>query len=166
MKKLIVIVVLVLAATSSVVCQSAKIKAEDISILEGKLWTGTLTYLDYSSGKRTTINSNVVVTRASRDGRTWTFAYAYPDEPKADSSSTVVLGEDGKSFFGETVIDRAVLPDKTIRLVTTQPGKDNDRPATYRYTYLIGRSAFSIRKEVLIDGTKDWFERNIYSWTR
>jgi hypothetical protein len=36
----------------------------------------------------------------------------------------------------------------------------------FRFTYLVGDSSFSRRKEVKFDGTADYSERHTYSWTR
>ena len=44
--------------------------------------------------------------------------------------------------------------------------EDNDRDATFRFTYLIGASRVSLRKEVMYEGTTEYFERNEYAWTR
>lgn len=78
----------------------------------------------------------------------------------------MALGEGGKLFGDETVVGRAVLDDGTLRIVTERRGKDNDKDALFRYTYLIGASSFSIRKEVRPDGAAEFFERNRFSWER
>ena len=142
------------------------VKAKDLKMLEGPKWTGTLTYLDYRSNKKTSIKSNLTVSRKSKEPPVWTFSYEYPDEPKANDSSEAILKDGGKSFFGETVVEKKYLPGKTLRMVTTQPGTDNNRKALFRYTYLVTSKTLSIKKEVQIEGSSDWFQRNEYSWTR
>jgi hypothetical protein len=64
------------------------------------------------------------------------------------------------------VVERTVLPDKTVRLVTVKQDKDNDKPALLRYTYSIGPRSFSIKKEVSYADSSEFFERNEYRWTR
>jgi hypothetical protein len=138
----------------------------DLRRLSGAQWKGTLSYLDYRSNRKTTIPSNVTVTQSAGDPRAWILAYEYPDEPRANSVDTVAVSADGRSIAGETVVERTMLPDGTLRLVTRQAGKDNDRDATFRFTYLIGASRVSIRKEVMYEGSAEYFERNEYAWTR
>lgn len=146
--------------------QTARISAKDLKPLEGKQWVGDLKYLDYQSKKPTSIKSNVTITRNAADQLKWTFKMQYPFEPKADSSDDVVLSADGRTFDGEAVIERTKLPDGTLRIVTSKAGKDDNRDATFKHTYLIGKKSFSLRKEVKLAGTGEFFERNIYEWTR
>lgn len=161
------IIALVFAvAVSAQTTSNVKLTSDDLKPLEGKQWVGNLSYLDYGSGKQTTIKSNVTISRSVEKPLTWLFDYQYPDEPKANSKSEVLLSNDGLLFNGETLIENTKLGDSSRRIVTTKPGNDNNRKALYRYTYNFGNDKFSIRKDVLIDGTTEYFERNTYSWTR
>lgn len=159
---ILIISVLLVAASA----QTATISPDDLKTLEGPPWIGGLTYLDYSSNKKTLIKSNVTVSRSAADKFTWTFEYQYPDEPKANSKESVVLSPDGKTFDGETVVARTKLPPGTLRFVTTKNGEDNGKKALYRYTYLAGKNNFSVKKEVRLEGTAEFFVRNEYAWTR
>jgi hypothetical protein len=69
---------------------SPKIKAKELNILTGARWSGTLSYLDYSSSKKVSILSDLVVSSAGKKN-SWIFSFEYPKEPKANSSDTVVL---------------------------------------------------------------------------
>lgn len=159
------ILALTLICVTAAFGQKSKIEPKDLAKLEGAPWTGTLTYLDYSSGKPTAIKCDVTITRDAKDSHVWTFDYRYPDEPKANSKDSVVLSADGRTFDGEAVLEFS-RKGKTSRLVTTKQGKDNDKPATFRFTYLFDDKNFSVRKEVKVDGSADYFERNRYAWSR
>ena len=165
MKNIILLFALTLVSALSAFSQNT-VSAADLKMLEGAKWVGELTYLDYSSNKRTSIKSNVTITRFREDENIWIFDFEYPLEPKANGKKEVKLTTSGNEFDGEAVSERTKLADGTLRIVTTSKGKDNDRSATYRKTYLIGKTSFSIKKEVQIDGSTDIFERNTYSWTR
>ncbi|MBK8301902.1 MAG: hypothetical protein WBC19_09685 [Pyrinomonadaceae bacterium] len=166
MKILLTLFAVTIALTVTTAAQTAKISAKDLKPLEGDQWIGNLTYLDYQSKKPTSIKSNVTVTRNATDKLKWTFAMQYPLEPKANRTEDIILSPDGKTFDGETVIERTKLPDGMLRIVTSKPGKDDNRPATLRHTYLVGKKTFSIKKEVKLDSETEYFERNTYSWTR
>ena len=165
MKTILPLFVFAIALAFSVSAQT-KISAKDLKPLEGKQWVGDLVYLDYQSKKLTSIKSNVTITRNVADKLKWTFAMQYPFEPKANSTEDVVLSSDGLIFDGENVIERTKMPGGILKIVTTTKGKDDNRDATFRHTYLIGKKAFSIRKDVKFDGETEFFERNTYSWTR
>ena len=165
MKSSIIIVLFVLSAASAAFAQSASLTADDLKVLEGDKWIGTLTYLDYRSNKKTSIKSNLIVRRAENGGLWW-FDYEYPDEPKANGSTSTLLMNDGRKFLDQDVIERTVLPDKALRVITTRMGEDNNKKALFRYTYTFGSKAFSVKKEVQLEGTPEWFERNEYSWKR
>jgi hypothetical protein len=142
------------------------VREDDLRRMSGAQWKGTLSYLDYQTSRTTTIPSHLTVTRSAGDPRAWIFAYEYPEEPRANSVDTVVVAADGRSIGEAAVVERTTLPDGTLRLVARQSGKDNNRDATFRFTYLIGESRVSFRKEVMYEGTAEYFERNEYAWTR
>ena len=146
--------------------QTPKMKIKDLQNLTGAQWTGTLSYLDYRKNTKVSIPSNLTVTQSKDDKSSWIFEYQYPDEPKANSKETVTISKDGKMFDGETVIERTSLADKTLRIVTEKSGIDNNKKALYRFTYLLSKTSFSIKKEVQHEGTTDFFVRNEYSWKR
>lgn len=163
------IVLVLLLATSSVgsaFLESPKVRTKDFQQLTGAQWKGTLTYLDYRANKKVSIPSNLTVTGSNENKLSWVFDYQYPDEPKANSRDTVTMSKDGKIIDGETVVERVKLAEDTVRLVTEKSGKDNDKTATFRFTYLISRKRFSIKKEVRYEGANEFFERNEYSWER
>lgn len=145
--------------------QSARVNAADLNRLAGAEWKGTLIYVDYRSGKKTSILSNLTV-RPAADKSSWEFDFQYPDEPKANKKSIAKLSLDGGTYDGETVIERRELKGRVLKIVTTQPGTDNDKKAVFRFTYLIAPTVFSIRKEVRYEDAKEFFERNEYSWKR
>jgi hypothetical protein len=161
MKNLLTLIFTLLFASCVVSAQSVSDK--DLKVLEGGTWVGTLVYLDYGSGKRTEIKSNLNVAKKS-DG-VWTFEYTYPDEPKANGSSEVALADSGKTFNGQTVISKQ-RRDGTLQIITTKDGDDTGKKAVFRYTYSVTPKTFSIKKEVQYTGESEWFERNTYTWTR
>lgn len=143
-----------------------RIKVSDLKRLTGEEWTGTLTYLDYSKNTKVSIPSNLTVVQSPQHRLSWIFKYSYPDEPQANNDKSVAIGKDGRTFGEELIIERIELPDKTIKIVTNRNGTDNDKPAVFRFTYLLGDKIFSIKKEVSYEGSKEFFERNEYSWRR
>lgn len=155
---------LLLFIPAMTIAQTARLKSSDINRLTGTEWKGTLTYVDYRSGKKTSIASNLSV-RPGADKSSWEFDFQYPDEPKANKKSAAILSPDGRTYDGETVIKKTKL-DSVLKIVTTQPGTDNDKKAVFRFTYLIASSTFSIKKEVRYENTTEYFERNEYSWKR
>ena len=135
--------------------------------LAGETWRGNLTYLDYSSNKLVTIRSTLRVTKV-RPG-VWTFATGYDDEPQANGASEVRLEDSGSVLnnndIAERVISRVERGDQ-VQVTTESAGQDDSRPATIRKTYTVSPAKFSIRKEVKLQGTSEFFMRHEYSWTR
>jgi hypothetical protein len=167
MKLLCTTVIIFLAASFGALAQTNSVTTEDLKVLEGGRWSGSLTYQDYRSGKSTQIKSDVIINRKPGDANAWIFTYEYPDEPKANSSSEVAITEGGKGFNGGAIVEtRRNAKDGTLTIVTTKPGTDNDRRALFRYSYLIAHGTFSIKKEVQLDGSTEWFTRNEYAWSR
>ncbi len=166
MKKIIFICLATLILATFGFGQSAKVKTKDLQSLTGAQWMGNLIYLDYGTKKPVSIPSNLTITQSKQDKNTWIFEYQYPDEPKANSRDEVKISENGEIFDGEKVVEKTKLPDNTLKIITEKNGTDNDKNASFRFTYLIGKNKFSIKKEVKYDDAKDFFVRNEYSWKR
>ncbi len=151
-------------AASSISAQSPSISTEDLGPLAGGIWTGTLTYVDYGSGKRTSIKCNLKV--SSAEAGTWVAEYIYPDEPKANSTSRIQVSNEGREFAGQRLVEKVRDKDGVLRFVTETEDTDNNKRALFRFTYVLSAKQFSIRKDVKVVGTAEFFERNTYSWTR
>ena len=147
--------------------QAARLRPEDLRRLTGARWAGTLTYTDYSTNKRVSIPSNLSVSEPDGGGgNVWVFDYEYPKEPKANGKRELTLASDGTTFDGGTVVERTSAGDGPLKIVTEMRGTDNERAAVFRFTYLIGETSLSVRKEVRYEGEGSFFERNVYSWSR
>lgn len=143
-----------------------KTVAKDFQSLSGS-WTGSLTYLDYSSGKPYTMPADLVVTRI---GNTNQFAVAnlYPNEKSANSTDTLVISKDGKSIDGAPIKSRKKLPNGDLEIITEETGTDgnDNKPATFRQTYTFGKTTFKKRKDVQFEGESEWIKRHEYSYSR
>lgn len=166
MKRSLLFMLFVLLLSRPVFAQTPIVKSQDFSLLTGRRWTGTLVYLDYGSNKEISIPSHLTVTKSTGESLSWTFEYEYPQEPKANSKEKVKLTRDGACINDEKVVERESRSDGILRLVTERHGKDNDRNALIRHTYMIGDTSFSIKKEVRPEGSSSFFERNRYNWRR
>lgn len=148
---------------------AAVVTAADIDRLTGAPWTGTLTYLDYTSKAHTTIKSSLAMARLpeTKEGEAaWDMRVGYADEPHANSGEAVLLKRGGRTFRDAEVVERSVLADGTVRIVTEQDGPDDNRPARFRFVYLLGEKACSIQKLVRFTPQEAFFERHIYRWSR
>jgi hypothetical protein len=146
--------------------QTTQAAPAQLSGLPGK-WTGKLTYLDYTTQKPTDIPANILITAKSE--RAWTFAFQYPDEPKANEQETYTLSTDGSRFRGHEIVsseNNGGTPNSTFTLITTTQGKDNRQKVTIRHTLVLGPSSLVLIKEVRKEGETSYFERNRYTLTR
>lgn len=140
----------------------------DFDALVDHRWSGTLTYLDYTSAKNTTIRSTLRVRTAKPASGIWSIAIGYDDEPHADAASEFRLIDNGAAIKNGDTTERVISRSQSldaIEIVTEHLGKDDSKPATIRKTYRIAANAFSITKRVkFADG--DFFQRHEYRWTR
>ncbi|WP_420317303.1 hypothetical protein [Ekhidna sp.] len=131
---------------------------EDLQLLEGQ-WTGDLVYLDYSSNKEVKIPVEVSIEKV-KEGK-FKFNYVYPKEPKANSTSTVIIDLDKEKIAGEN-IEKVQLIDNLWTIVAYSSGKDNGQKARFIKTYIIGGTSLSIKKEVQYESSDERFMRNEY----
>jgi hypothetical protein len=130
-------------------------------------WKGTLTYLDYTSGKPYTLPVNLYMDQNAGSLTDLIFNYTYPTEPKANSKDIVKISEDGRSLNNERVVE--LVHGRDINYISTethgQDGNDH-KPATIRHVYALGKEILDIKKEVKFDGEENWILRNEYSLKR
>jgi hypothetical protein len=160
------LLLLAVTLTSAQRCEDEpRLRPSELASLAGTEWNGTLTYVDYGSGKRIAIPSRLRITQPSGDASALLFAYSYPDEPNANQSSTIAISADGRMIDDERIVEKAVDGD-VLRIVTERSGTDNDKPALIRYTYSIAAGRLSIAKHVRFEGSDAFIERNQYAWVR
>jgi hypothetical protein len=134
------------------VASSQKLDPEkDLKNLTGK-WEGTLTYLDYQSGKPYTMPANAEV---------------YPKEPKANSIDTLKIALSGRELNNDKITSIKRTKNNII-IITEADGNDgNDqKKASLRITYSLSKSTFSITKDVKFEGTSIWIKRHDYSFIK
>jgi hypothetical protein len=131
-------------------------------------WTGSLTYLDYSSGKPYTMPANVTISKGSDNKQQLLLAFEYPDEPKANGNDTLVISDDGLNIDGATVVAKTKNNDGSLVIITDKEGVDGNenRSATLRHIYTVGKKIFSNRKEVRFKGEEKFILRNEFKMRR
>ena len=166
MKQCIVIVMLFFVSVLSLKAQENRLQKSDVALLCGA-WEGTLTYLDYTTGKPYTMPANVMISSIKGSDHLLV-QMDYPDEPKANSTDTLHLSGGGMMIDGEKIVSREVLTDGTVKVVSEEQGKDgnDNKSATFRFTRTSSNDVYEVMKEVRFDGEKTWVLRHIYSYKR
>lgn len=169
MKVALTLIVLLASLSSAVLLDSAttdapKITKEDLNMIVGE-WTGTITYIDYQSNNPFTMPADLVVTRGKNES-TLKLSNSYPNEPKANNTDQLKVNKDGTQVNKVTITSRQVLASGQIQIQAEEQGKDDNKTALIRHTYLIGKNQFVIRKEVQFEGASEWIKRNEFSYER
>jgi hypothetical protein len=138
----------------------------DLAMLCGS-WKGSLTYLDYQSGKPYTMPANANISTLPNSNNLL-MEMIYPNEPKANGKDTLMVNEGLTSFDGYPIVSRKTLADGSVEIITKHNGKDgnDNKNAIIRKTYTIGKNKFVNRKDVQFEGTTEWIKRNEYSYTK
>lgn len=142
-------------------------KEFQIADLSGSLgkWIGSLTYLDYTSGKPYTMPADISISFATNPAG-YIMTYEYPNEPKANEVDTTYLKD---NYFGkEKVMQFNIKPSGDFILVTAYEGTDgnDNKKAVLRHTYTLEGNSFSIKKDVQFKGTSKWIKRHEYLLTK
>ena len=155
---------LLLLLTVSQTYAQDSVAIEDLKLIMGT-WTGSLTYVDYSSNEPYTMPANLQVGPGKTEDELVLF-YSYPNEPKANSKGKIKLSKDGRKLNKESVVSKETLADGSVQITTEYRGKDNNKEALIRGIYVLGKSVCVIRKEVKYDDSQTWLKRNEYSFSR
>ena len=164
MKQLLTIFILLISGSINAQNKAATSTA-DFANATGA-WKGSITYLDYTSGKPFTMPANVVLRVAIR-GQV-ILSYTYPEEPKANGLDTILVSANGSMVDGSKVVLREVMEDGAVKVVTERAGIDgnDNKPAQIRHIYYLGKKSFQSIKEVKFEGTDNWIKRNAYLFSR
>ena len=130
-------------------------------------WRGTLTYLDYTSGKPYTMPADIIFSFTENQSGLIR-SYEYPDEPKANAKDTLVIEKNGTLFNKEKIASQKLTPSGDFTILTEYEGVDGNenKVAIIRHTYSLEGNGFSIKKEVKFIGTDTWIKRNEYLFTK
>ena len=133
-------------------------------------WTGTLTYLDYSSPKSVMLKTTARGEMSRPNQLLLHFDYEEPSKRHVFGTDTLTLAPDGVHLRWDgsvlTVTSKQWLPDQTLRLVLEGQGRDNDQPATIRKTLTLSPRQFTLKKEVRYNSGTAFFQRNEYQFAR
>ena len=141
-----------------------QITHEDLKTIVGS-WEGTITYLDYQTNKAFTMAANLIVEKG-KDENSLVLHNIYPNEPKANSSDKIKVTKDGTMLNKHLVTKREELENGQIQIQTQHKGKDDNKKALVRYTYIIGRNLFLIKKEIQFQEAGDWIKRSELSYKK
>jgi len=139
---------------------------KDFEKLSGS-WQGSLTYLDYSSGKPYTMPADIEIKRINKTNK-FVFLNIYPKEASANSIDTITISTEGEYIDKELVKSRQKLANGLIEIITEELGEDgnDNKGATIRHTYTLGKTSFNKRKDVQFVGETKWIKRHEYSYTK
>lgn len=159
--KIIIVFVLLLSLDSYA---QDTITPDDLYILKGK-WTGTLTYMDYSSNKPFTMPANLIVKQGKNQNQL-VLLVSYPKEPHANSKKKIRISKNGLQLNKHEIKSKKTITNDQVQIITEYSGKDNNRKALIKNIYILGKNQFVIRKEVKFENSEDWLLRNEYKYTR
>ncbi len=147
--------------------QKAVVSVNDFTPALGPL-KGTLTYLDYTSGKPFTMPANVTISVSAGKPNGIILALDYPKEPQANGNDTLVISNGGALLNGGKIVSKKQLADGSLEIITDKEGMDgnDNKKALLRHIYNISKTKFSNRKEVKFEGTVVWILRNEYTFSR
>ncbi|TAF53194.1 MAG: hypothetical protein EAZ62_04865 [Sphingobacteriia bacterium] len=146
--------------------QATSLQKKEVELFCGS-WTGSLTYLDYSSGKPYTMPAKTQINFLSK-GNGLQVKMIYPDEPKANGIDTILLDAQGQKWDGDALVQKRVLADGNLEIITERQGRDgnDNKAATIRKTITIGPKVYVSRKDVKFIGTDQWIQRHEYRYAK
>ncbi|MFY0607209.1 MAG: hypothetical protein JXR10_10860 [Cyclobacteriaceae bacterium] len=139
------------------------IDTEDFKMLDNTNWEGTLTYLDYTSGKPTDVATTMQM-RISENTIEQDIQYVW--EPHKNVKSKTKIKKNGKFLGSQEVISKSFNKENKTVIITSTQGKDDGRKATLYFTYEFDEDSYKVSKEVQLDDSEDRFVRNSYQYTR
>ena len=139
------------------------ISTNDFNILDNTTWKGTLTYIDYQSGKPTDVATTMQIKISDM---TIEQDIQYVWEPDKNVKSRTKIKKNGRFLGDQKVVSKIVKEDGSIHIITTAKGKDDGKKATLFFTYQFNSNSYKVTKEVQFNDAEERFIRNSYNYTR
>ena len=157
---------IVALAQESAGANENKIFPQDLEMLIGD-WEGTLTYIDYSSGNPFKMPANLKMEKGKNDYELKLYNI-FPNEPKANDESKLVISKDGNLINGKPINSRKIASNNEIEFIVEYSGKDGNenKKAKIRQIYIIGNNKFINIKEIRFLDQKEWIKRNEFNYTK
>ena len=139
---------------------------KDIDNLIGN-WEGTLTYLDYTSGKSITMNANVNIEKINKSNDL-VFSNSYSKEANANDKDTLTISKNKKYLNNLIIKSRKELENGAIEIITEELSIDgnDDKEAIVKHTLIINKTKLIKRKDVKFIGENKWINRSEYSYIK
>lgn len=137
---------------------------EDLDQIIGE-WQGSLTYLDYQTNQPYTMPANLIIEQGKNDYEL-VLKNIYPNEPKANNKERMKISKTGLQLNKHNITSRLALENGDIQIQTVHKGKDDRKKALIRYTYLIGKKSFIMKKEVQFNELDPWIKRNEFNYVK
>lgn len=146
--------------------QTRQLTTKDLSVMIG-VWNGSLTYVDYTSGKRFSMPADLQVWYLP-NSKKFVLSNKYPQEPHANSADTIEISEDGYSINKKRIVSIQNTGKNELTVVTEENGMDgnDNKAAIIRLTFMITDKSFKKTKEVKFDGEPAWILRSEYFYQR
>ena len=137
------------------------VSTNDFKILDNTNWEGTLTYIDYQSGKPTDVATTMQVKITEK---TIEQNIQYVWEPDKNVQAITKIKRNGKFIGKQKVVSKIVKEDGSVQIITKAKGKDDEKKATFYYTYEFDSENYSVTKEVQFPNSDERFMRNSYKY--
>ena len=141
----------------------AKATASDFEKYDNTSWEGNLMYVNYGDGKEMNLRTTM---QLKVKNNTIYFDTQYTDEPSANGTGKIKIRKDGRYFGKEEVIEKEILENGDLKVVTRFEGKDDNKTALIKKTYVIGDKLFSITKKVIYKKSDKTILRNKITYNR
>ncbi|MDP4723753.1 MAG: SAC family polyphosphoinositide phosphatase [Crocinitomicaceae bacterium] len=137
------------------------VSTNDFKILDNTNWEGTLTYIDYQSGKPTDVATTMQVKVTEK---TIEQNIQYVWEPDKNVIAITKIKRNGKFIGKQKVVSKIVKENGSMQIITKAEGKDDGKKATFYYTYVFDSENYSVTKEVQFPNSDERFMRNSYKY--
>ena len=139
------------------------ISTNDFKVLDNTNWEGTLTYIDYQSGKPTDVATTMQINISEK---TIEQDIQYVWEPDKNVEAITKIKKNGRFLGKQKVVSKILGEDESMLIITTTKGKDDGKKATFYYTYEFDSKYYKVTKEVQFTDSDERFMRNSYRYTR
>jgi hypothetical protein len=130
-------------------------------------WQGTMNYSSTIIRKPYTTTAELIIRQLGKSNK-FEVVHVYTKDPRENVIDTIIISKDCRKLNNASIKTKRTTRQGSTEIITTvsELDHDNNKPATVKRTYTLGKNLYTYKKQVQLQGQSAWLDREEFTYTR
>lgn len=159
-------IVFALTGLSTIAQDAPSVTKKDFKKVVG-CWKASMNYPGTMIRKPHSASGSVRIRQIGKAPK-FVLNYTFSDKPGDATTDTIIISKAGKQINDAAITSKQYMRNGRLQIVAEREGLDNEsnQRATFRYTYVLGKRSYSVKKEIKKGKEDEWMLREDCKYTR